>query len=43
MADRLGPALERAMVAVGARVPPAVSDPIATEAKQRAVQVRELL
>jgi serine/threonine-protein kinase HipA len=43
MAARLGPALERAILAVGDHVPQAVSDPIATDAMQRAVQVRELI
>jgi len=43
MAARLGPALERATLAVGDQVPQSVSDPIATDAMQRAVQVRELI
>lgn len=43
MADRLGPALERALVAVGPQVPQAVSGPIAADATQRAVQVRALI
>ncbi|MBL4918669.1 type II toxin-antitoxin system HipA family toxin [Szabonella alba] len=43
MTDRLGPALECAMVAVGAQVPQSVSDPIADDAMQRAAQVKELL
>ncbi|WP_103334866.1 type II toxin-antitoxin system HipA family toxin [Pseudotabrizicola formosa] len=41
--DQLGPALERAMVAVGTQVPQSVSDPIADDAMQRAAQVKELL
>ena len=43
MTDRLSPALDRALLAVGDQVPPAVSGPIATDAMQRAAQVRELL
>jgi serine/threonine-protein kinase HipA len=43
MADRLGPALERTLLAVGDQVPQAVSDPIAANSIQRAAQVRELL
>jgi len=43
MADRLGPALERTIVAVGTQVPEGVSDPIATDAMQRAVQVSALI
>jgi len=43
MTARLGPALERAMLAVGNQVPQSVSEPIATDAMQRAVQVRELI
>lgn len=43
MTDRLGTALERTLLAVGAQVPQAVSDPIATDAMQRAAQVRSLV
>ncbi len=43
MADRLVPALERTLKAVGDQVPTAVSDPIASDALQRAVQVRGLI
>lgn len=43
MSDRLGPALERTIVAIRAQVPHAVRDPIATDAMQRAVQVRALI
>ena len=40
---RLGPALERAMLAVDDQVPQSVSEPIATDAMQRAAQVIELI
>jgi serine/threonine-protein kinase HipA len=43
MTDRLGAALDRALSAVGDQVPPAVSEPIAADAMQRAAQVREML
>ncbi|MDO9639125.1 MAG: HipA domain-containing protein [Pseudotabrizicola sp.] len=43
MTDRLGPALERALLAVGDHVPVAVSEPIATDAMQRAAQMKDLL
>ena len=43
MTDRLGPALERTLMAVGDQVPAAVSEPIASDALQRAVQVRDLI
>lgn len=43
MTDRLGPALDRALLAVGDQVPDTVSGPIATDAMQRAAQIRELL
>jgi len=43
MSDRLGPALDRALLAVGDQVPEAVSGPIATDAVQRAAQMKELL
>jgi serine/threonine-protein kinase HipA len=43
MADRLGPALDRALLAVGDQVPEAVSGPIANDATQRAAQMRDLL
>ncbi len=42
-ADRLGPALERALLAVGDQVPAAVSEPITSDAIQRAGQMRDLL
>lgn len=40
---RLGPALERAMLVVDDQVPQSVSEPIATDAMQRAAQVSELI
>ncbi|MCA0206010.1 MAG: type II toxin-antitoxin system HipA family toxin [Proteobacteria bacterium] len=43
MTDRLSPALDRAQLAVGDQVPEAVSAPIATDAIQRAAQMKELL
>lgn len=43
MTDRLGPALDQALLAVGDQVPEAVSGPIATDAMQRAAQMKELL
>jgi serine/threonine-protein kinase HipA len=43
MTTRLAPALERAMQAVDDQVPRSVSNPIATDAMQRAGQVRELI
>jgi serine/threonine-protein kinase HipA len=43
MTDRLGPALERALLAVADQVPEAVSGPIATDAMQRAAQMKVLL
>ncbi len=43
MADRLGPALERTLLAVGDQVPVAVSEPIASDAMQRAALMRDLL
>ena len=43
MTDRLGPALERTLLAVGDQVPAAVSEPIASDATQRAAQMRDLL
>lgn len=43
MTDRLGPALDRALLAVGDQVPEAVSGPIASDAMQRAAQMKELL
>ncbi|WP_071795579.1 HipA domain-containing protein [Natronohydrobacter thiooxidans] len=43
MTDRLGPALDRALLAVGVQVPEAVSGPIAADAMQRAAQMKELL
>lgn len=43
MSDRLGAALDRALLAVGDQVPEAVSGPIATDAMQRAAQMKELL
>lgn len=43
MVDRLGPALERTHLAVGEQVPAAVSEPIASDAIQRAGQMRDLL
>ncbi|MCC5967752.1 MAG: type II toxin-antitoxin system HipA family toxin [Natronohydrobacter sp.] len=43
MTDRLAPALDRALLAVGDQVPEAVSGPIATDAMQRADQMKELL
>lgn len=43
MTDRLGTALDRALLAVGDQVPEAVSGPIATDAMQRAAQMKELL
>lgn len=43
MANRLGSALERTLLAVGAQVPQAVSDAIATDAMQRAAQVRAMI
>jgi len=43
MTDRLGPALERTLLAVGDHVPAAVSEPIAGDAMERAAQMRDLL
>lgn len=43
MMDRLGPALDRALLAVGDQVPEAISGPIAADAMQRAAQMKELL
>ena len=43
MTERLGPALDRALLAVGDQVPEAVSGPIAADAMQRAAQMKELL
>ncbi|MFT5440334.1 MAG: serine/threonine-protein kinase HipA [Alphaproteobacteria bacterium] len=43
MTDRLGPALDRALLAAGDQVPEAVSRPIASDAMQRAAQMNELL
>ena len=43
MADRLGPALERALLAVGAQVSQTISEPISTDAMQRVVKVRALI
>ena len=43
MTDRLGPALDRTLLAVGDQVPAAVSEPIASDATQRAAQMRDLL
>ncbi|MBQ2262483.1 MULTISPECIES: type II toxin-antitoxin system HipA family toxin [unclassified Yoonia] len=43
MTDRLGLALDRALLAVGDQVPEAVSEPIATDAMQRVAQMKELL
>lgn len=43
LTDRLGPALERTLIAVGDQVPAAVSEPIASDAMQRAAQVRDLI
>lgn len=43
MADRLGPALDRAQLAVGDQVPEAVSESIASDAMQRAAQMQHLL
>jgi len=43
MADRLGPALDRALLSVDDQVPEAVSGPIAADATQRAAQTKELL
>ena len=43
MTERLGPALERTLMAVGDQVPEAVSGPIAADAMQRAAQMKELL
>lgn len=43
MADRFGPALDRALFAVGDQVPEAVSGPIAADAMQRADQMKKLL
>jgi len=43
MTDRLGPALDRTLLAVGDQVPETVSGPIATDAMQRASQMNELL
>jgi serine/threonine-protein kinase HipA len=43
MTDRLGPALERALHAVGNQVPETVSEPIASDAMQRAAQMKDLL
>ena len=43
MVDRLGPALERALLAVGDQVPAAVSEPITSDAMLRAAQMRDLL
>lgn len=43
MSDRLGPALARSLLAVGDQVPEAVSEPIATDAMQRAAQMKDLL
>lgn len=42
MTDRLGLALERTILAVGDQVPTTVSEPIASDAIQRAVQMQEL-
>jgi len=41
--DRLGLALDRTLLAVGTQVPRTVSDPIASDAMQRAAQVRALI
>jgi serine/threonine-protein kinase HipA len=41
--DRLGTALERTLLAVGDQVPAAVSEPIASDAMQRAAQMQDLL
>lgn len=43
MTDWLGPALDRALLAVGDQVPRMVSGPIATDAMQRAAQIKEQL
>lgn len=43
MTDRLGSALDRALLAAGDQVPEVVSEPIATDAMQRADQINELL
>jgi serine/threonine-protein kinase HipA len=43
MTDRLSPTLDRALLAVGDQVPEAVSGPIATDAMQRAAQMKALL
>ncbi|WP_199489471.1 hypothetical protein [Pseudotabrizicola alkalilacus] len=43
MTDRLGPALDRALLAVGYQVREAISGPIAADAMQRAAQMMELL
>lgn len=43
MTDRLGPALERALLAVGDQVPTEVSEPIANDATQQAAQMRDPL
>lgn len=43
MTDRLGPALDRALLAVGDQVPEAISGPTAADAMQRAAQMKELL
>lgn len=43
MMDRLGPALDRALLAVGDQVPETVSGLIATDAMQRNAQTNELL
>lgn len=43
MTDRLGSALDRALLASGDQVPEVVSEPIATDAMQRADQMNELL
>lgn len=43
MTDRLAPALDRALLAVGDQVPEAVSGPIAIDAMQRADQIKEVL
>jgi serine/threonine-protein kinase HipA len=43
MVDRLGAAVERTQLAVGTQVQSAVSEPIASDGIQRAVQVRALI
>ncbi len=42
MTDRLGPALERTLLAVGDQVPAALSAQIARDAMQRATQMQAL-